>query len=786
MFFLSIVSLLSGMTAGDSIELLVPDLSYFPDEPQIRRFTVADESSNAYWIVQDTTWFDLPGAGDDFQLVWGNLVTQETIDSIAAQFEGASGMYTTVIEAFGGMQETVNNDEKIWIVFADIPDYYPVPGTGYNRLGNWLYTWPEDFDGDSETGNNHDIFYVNLSPYKNLSGGSWAQTKRLIYTWSVASGLGQIMRMAANPVEEKWVVRGVGAYTQHLCFGVTSALNGAIGVEGYLNDFAKAGGIELPSWWSGQYQKDFSANLGGEFLWFMYIAQRFGEEVVASIVQSNKSGMDAIAFAIDPAVSPELAKEQITYPLYEDWIITNLISPIAETYENGDYHYKFLDGTGYEFTILDQPASFLAEFDEYPIPTWIAPHTYGISAQEFASQYADFSGNYLSGGDETVHFNGMFNQNDGSGANIDGQWTVFKISMDEDSNLISLDSLEFDDMFNGTIELEGERTFLALTCNNQGGTANIRYTLSQDTASRSVFTTVTANPMHAGILRIYTSLMREDDSTPDGFDWVGPNVSLSRLNSSGEPDSTATVSMQFLEQTIWYGTIEVWTEGNYIIVPSGFDSLGRIWSDTLNCTIVYSSLDSLSLQLGSATYSLDGRLLPVNSVVSMHETDVDAEIMQSMGVVSKPISISAGNGLLSYQCDEEDYSVFMLLQEEWVQLDCYRVGQTVSAFIEDPGTYVLGVPLSEPPPVVADTPCLLSVSANPFADALSISFSLPHPELASVGLYDLTGRRVALIHHGDTNGGVNVVSWSGNLPSGVYFAVLQVGYVIESIRLVKI
>lgn len=325
-------------------------------------------------------------------------------------------MHATVTAALGEMQETGNGDDRLWIVFADIPDYFPVPGSGYQRLKNWLYTWPDDFDGDPLTGNNHDIIYVNLSPYKNQTGGSWDETRQSIYTWSVASGLGQIIRMAANPQEEKWVIRGLGACTQYLCYGITSALNGALGIEGYMEDFAKAGGIELPSWWSGKYAKDFSANLGGEFLWLQYLEQRYGSNVIQAIAQSESAGMESMALAIDPGASPETAIEDVLYPLYEDWIITNLISPFAEFYQNGDYHYKFLDGTGYEFSIIDKPASFLGEFDQYPFQTWIAPVTYGISAQEFAAQYADFSGDYGSSGNTTVHFNGMYNQNNGSGA----------------------------------------------------------------------------------------------------------------------------------------------------------------------------------------------------------------------------------------------------------------------------------------------------------------------------------------------------------------------------------
>lgn len=785
---LSIFTLVAGLalSPGEELWLEVPDISYFPDAPQTRLFTLAKISSNAYWLVQDTTWFDLPSPEDEFQLVWQNLITAEDIDSMASEFEGASGMFSVVTAAFGEMPETVNGDDRIWIVFADIPDYYPVPGSGYQRLRNWLYTWPFDFDGDPGTGNDHDIFYVNIGPYKNQTGGpwNWDEIRQSIHTWSVASGLGQIIRMAANPNEEKWVIRGLGAYTQYLCFGITSDLNGSIGIEGYMTDFAKAGGVELPSWWSGMYSKDFSANLGGEFLWFQYLAQRIGSGVIEAIAQSDLTGMEAIALAIDPSVPLELSKELITYPLYEDWIITNLISPFAENYQNGDYHYKFLDGSGYEFSIVDQPASFLGEFDEYPFPTWIAPVTYGISAQEFAAQYADFQSGYGQG-NSTVHFNGMFNQNDGSGANIDGKWTVFRIVL-EDSSLASVDSLVFDDMYNGTFELYGDRTFLAIMCNNQGGTANIRYALSQDAPAKSVFTSFTQNPMNAGLFQIYTSLYRDDSNIPYGFDWVGPLVTMSLLNSSGIPDSTSTVDMQFLAQTIWSGSIATWGEGYYRLVSSGFDSLGRQWGDTLACCVAFSGQDSLLLSAGSASYALDGKSLPSRAVVSLVETDIPMGAEQSPVRLAGPVSVSTGGGLLQFTSDETNCAVYLNTGDDWTEIDCYRVGLCVSALIADPGIYMLGETGLDPPPEVCPTPCFCSVSPNPFASELSFSFSTPRPGHVDIDLYDLCGRVSASLFDGSVNGGVMDCCWSGTLPSGVYFAVLQSDSAIDVRRLVKL
>ena len=130
----------SAMDAGETVDLLVPDISYFPDEPQTRQFTCRAVTPHAYFLVQDTTFFDLPDPDDEFQIIWDSLVTQAEVDSIAAQFEGAGvNVFATVTSVFGPVPQTQNDDDRLWIVLADVPDYHPIPNSGIIRLGNWVY-----------------------------------------------------------------------------------------------------------------------------------------------------------------------------------------------------------------------------------------------------------------------------------------------------------------------------------------------------------------------------------------------------------------------------------------------------------------------------------------------------------------------------------------------------------------------------------------------------------------------------------------------------------------------
>ncbi|HVO76627.1 MAG TPA: FlgD immunoglobulin-like domain containing protein, partial [Candidatus Bathyarchaeia archaeon] len=70
---------------------------------------------------------------------------------------------------------------------------------------------------------------------------------------------------------------------------------------------------------------------------------------------------------------------------------------------------------------------------------------------------------------------------------------------------------------------------------------------------------------------------------------------------------------------------------------------------------------------------------------------------------------------------------------------------------------------------------------NPFNAATNVSFALPGPSEVELAVYDISGRRVALIEHGREEAGVVNRSWNGtdergrSLASGLYFLRLKAG-----------
>ncbi len=755
--------------------------------------------------MQDTSYIDLPDSVAKFQIIWDNVMGQIEIDSISAQFDGAEvDVFGTVTSLFGSVPETVNNNEIIWVIFADIRDYYPVLGVPvFVRLQSLNYAWPDDFDGNESTGNNVNCFYVNIGAYKNVQGEPWQRIRGSLHTWSVATGLGQFLRIANNRFEDRWIVRGLGVFAQYMCYGLTSEFNSRLGIRAYIRDFSRGGGIELSSWCSGQTGRDFGINQGGEFLWFKYIEQRLGSEVISKIVTSSNVGMLGIANSINPSVPDSISEEILIYPLYEHWLITNLVSHVAGDYADGIYRYSFLDDTDYSFTMIDSPASFIGEFSTYPIGTWIAHPYYGVSAQVFAAQYADFKGDYSLTGDTTVYFNGMFNQNTGSGSNLNGRWTVYKIVLTDDSTLFSVDSLELDEFYNGSFSLEGFRTCLVLTNNNPGGTARIRFVLSQDFAPKSLFLAALQNGVNQNYLQVYSSLLIDENEIPYGFDWTGPELKLSKMNASGFADSTAIIPMNPHPGSLWSGQARAWTEGSYNLVCSGFDSLGVSHQDSILFAVGYGGAGKLTLDIKTARLEIDDGLLSQGSMASIIESNhfgisVYSDIPLTStgtlltGVKAGPVIVSFNRGLISFPAENAEAAIFWFDGELWLEQNSYFLNERMYANVTEEGIYILGKGPGLLSPEISSVPVFQGSSPNPFSTTVTFRFSIPETGNVSLVVFDMYGRIVNTLACQQMAAGLHTVSWSGSddsgisVPSGIYFARFTALDYSETVKLVRV
>jgi hypothetical protein len=86
------------------------------------------------------------------------------------------------------------------------------------------------------------------------------------------------------------------------------------------------------------------------------------------------------------------------------------------------------------------------------------------------------------------------------------------------------------------------------------------------------------------------------------------------------------------------------------------------------------------------------------------------------------------------------------------------------------------------------TPIVFSLRQNypnPFNAATKIEFALPHPGPVRLEVFDLLGRRVAILVDGEYPAGVHAVTWNGGgAPSGVYTYRLAAGGFSENRKMV--
>lgn len=784
LLFLAFVSAAS-MEVGDTVDLLVPDISYATEDLQTRRFTCRAVTEHAVWLVQDTSFIDLPDTTMDHQILWDDLIDQQELDSLTAQFEGAGvDVWGTVTSALGPMPDTPNDDDRIWIVFADMRDYWPQPAGPATRLQSWAYVWPEDFDGSGVSGNDHDIFYISLGVYKNLPGSTWKEIRGAIHTWSVPMGLGQLFRIAANPDEERWLIRGLGMYAQYECYGLTSAFNEYIGIVDCLSDFATAGCIELTHWNSGQRGSDFSENLGAALLWLKYLEFREGSGLIPEIAGSDGAGMEGIAAAIDPAAPDSALLPGIIYPLYEDWLVTNLIAFIAGDFGGGIYRYPFLEGTGYEFSYIGNPASFITEFDSYPLSTWIAHPRYGMSAPVFAAQYVEFTGDY-SGGNEEVFLNCMYNQNDGSGFNLDAHWAAYRVVLADTTTVASVEKIDLNELYAGTFDLAGGSTYLVLSNNNPGGTPLLRYTISQDTAEKGLLLSALQNSLNTEYLQVYSSLYRTESEALYGFDWVGPRLEVSLLGPDGEPDSTRIMEMDRFWGPIWSGRVHAWSPGQYRMVCSGYDSLGLPHQAEKEFAVAFGGSGDLSLSAGGARLLVSGGEAPPGCVLFLAQVDAmgsqlpagvplgsDGGLMTE--ITGGPVSVPPVGGTLSFESATGEVGIFRLGESGWRRVEDWWQSGRIYCSLSEGGVYACGHGPGVSSPEVPGRLVLEAPAPNPFRASTVISFSQPEEGPATVRIYDLSGRALATLREGYAGPGMRSVQWNGRddrgnaVPCGVY------------------
>ncbi len=779
---------------GDHVNLLVPDLAEFPQNPVSRQFTVLAETPHALWLVQDTCWVDSKGGviteldsllygelslhdmyGWDVRVI-GDMMTMDEFENLTEVFENT--VWGTVTGIWGEPVLTAPDADKIWIAITAIPTKYNSSQTSQTPRNQMYYVNPEDLQGEF---NAHDIVYLNVH------GVAYAPNllphALQLRQWNLANGLSAICRYSRNLAEEGWVVRGMAEVAQYESFGFTST--GQYGHSMLLSNFEKAPYIELINHQTGAGGNDFVGSRGQGFMFFMYLRQRLGEGIIQAIAQGDTTGMMNVALSINPDAAPETAIQDEVVPLYWDWLICNLNHRFLSDYAGGIYMYDFLVGTEFEdfgHANTRANAGFTGKFDEYPLK-FIAAPTSAMAAPIWASQYCFFRN--LTGDELDVLINAEYSDGSGGEGAVNGRWEAKVVSFNEaGEEFLSVTDVTFDELYNGSFELNGDATYLIITNNNPGGALNLRYFLSQDYDAPSLEVAVHQNQVSDNYASVYAVALDQQTMAIEGFDWVGPilNVTLG--------ETSAPLKMEeFYNGMMWRGAVDLTSDGNYTLDFSGYDSSGIAISNSVEMAVGTVSgkltLDVRGIRLevpegaaapGSRVVLSETGMLGLSLATGANMADASGMLT---GVLAGPVSIPSVDGTLSFPAQNARASVYRHDGDNWVRLESYFQNGRICAPVSEGGIYVLGEAPGVTSPSLPAQVQLQGNHPNPFSAQTVISFATPVQGHVTMRVFDLSGRLVRTLANEEMAAANHSVIWDGTdgngqpLGAGVYFCRLE-------------
>jgi hypothetical protein len=775
--------------------LKVPDLSEFPNPIEEHQFTCRAVTANAVWLVQDTCSVEGSGPGSLDSLVWGNLIDQAKLDVLTNEFE--NNVWGTVAGALGANPVDHDQDPRIWIILATIRDAYVQDPKDRNVF---VYMNPEDVDGSGlfnrhpDGGDYLDCYYINLHAYSGSAGQLLVADE--IRRISLPTGLGLLTRTSIVPAEEVWLVKALGNFAQYATYGVTYTEPGEMGIRRDMDEFEKAPYLDLLNYQASSWKFDYIASRGQEFMWLMYLRQRFGNNIVPDITTNTDDtmlGMDNIAYAVNPS-NPDIQAD--IAPVYRDWLVCNLYSSLESSYGGGIYTYEFLAGDSLNFAHANQAAAFTGKFAVYPIGLWLPAEGGGLATSIWSAQYCRFVGDYT--GYTGVGFNGQYSDGTGSNPAVNGAWDCQLVTIDTTTmDIASLETISLDSWYNGSFTLANDESYLVLTNNLEGGASDLRYIISQDQTTPVVNLTMHQGLVSDQYVTLYTTLFNQTDLITQGFDWVGP------IFTATLDDSTSNQAMDVFYGDIWSLRFSAWDDGTYNLVAAGFDSVGTNVQVTRQLSVGHVVTGrGLNLEIEGVLFDVGAGAAAPGSMIMLAESDelgmamaaqISVEALGAMtGIVAGPVTISDVAGTLRFLAENGEAAIHRFDDEGWHQVESYYQGGYVCAAVSEGGVYALGdgPGISSPP-----LPVQLQLNGsfpNPFSSETMISFAVPSAGYVNLRVYDMSGRLVRTLADGDMTAANHSVTWDGRdhngdlVGAGVYFCRLEAAGQIQTQKMLRV
>ena len=277
---------------------------------------------------------------------------------VAAVDRFSSQSYPAAVAFFGSeWNPGVDNDPRLHILHTTsigrgLAGYYS-SADQYSRLAN-------------PYSNEKELFYINLD---------WLNTNRdyRYYETVLTHELQHMIHWHNDKNEFAWINEGLSEFAQEVAgFGTDTV---------FVSAFASRPDTQLNSWDLDGVRR--SAHYGASYLFIHYLHQRFGADLLRTLVAEPANGIDGVQRAL------AAHGEDIGFnTLFADWVVANFADQPDALGQSGHYGYFLLD--------FPQPVAEQG-FDRYPA----GPHA--ATVHNYGADYLRLDG----AGDVTIHFHGQ-------------------------------------------------------------------------------------------------------------------------------------------------------------------------------------------------------------------------------------------------------------------------------------------------------------------------------------------------------------------------------------------
>lgn len=235
--------------------------------------------------------------------------------------------------------------------------------------------YPREVRPDS---NEAKMFVVNAAPgYNGADPGSASYMSTLAHELQHMISFNQVHASAL------WLEEGAAQLAERL--------NGYADEVGTVYSFASAPETQLDTWSEGSAGEN-TAHYGGGYLFWSYLYDRFGSDVVKTLVHSKERSVPAIMAALASAgvTNPDNGKAYLFDDLFADWVVANFMGKQKMNKTDTSNRYNYSDTSV-------PPMSFFTNLGDgdYPYDATDQVNQYGthyIELKGSAPVKVDFAG----------------------------------------------------------------------------------------------------------------------------------------------------------------------------------------------------------------------------------------------------------------------------------------------------------------------------------------------------------------------------------------------------------